>query len=109
MLRFLDPVEQMAAVLHDAIEDTDLTIDELVRAGYSASVVAAIDCLTHRSGESYAEYIERVADNEIARRVKVEDNNENLTNNLRSPSNPGNAERIEHYRRALRRLRSNGP
>src|SRR5262249_54506576 len=61
MLRFLDPVEQMASVLHDAIEDTDLSIDELVHAGYPAPVVAAIDCLTHRGSESYEQYIDRVA------------------------------------------------
>ncbi|MGH9216633.1 MAG: hypothetical protein ACRDZS_10295, partial [Acidimicrobiales bacterium] len=48
MLSFLDPVEQMAAVLHDAIEDSDLELSDLVEAGYPADVVAAIDCLTHR-------------------------------------------------------------
>ena len=49
-------------------------------------------------------YIARVAENELARRVKVDDLRENLANNLRSPSNPGNAERIERYRRALGQL-----
>jgi (p)ppGpp synthase/HD superfamily hydrolase len=109
MLQFLDPVEQMASVLHDAIEDTDLTIAELVRAGYPATVVAAIDCLTHRSGESYQQYIDRVARNDVARRVKVEDIRENLANNLRLPSNPDNAERVDRYRRALARLGATGP
>jgi (p)ppGpp synthase/HD superfamily hydrolase len=106
MLCFLDPVEQMAAVLHDAIEDTELTIDDLVRAGYPANVVACIDCLTHRDGESYEQYIDRVAGNRVARRVKVEDINENLTNNRRSPTSPGNAERIQRYQCALEKLRA---
>jgi (p)ppGpp synthase/HD superfamily hydrolase len=69
MLRFTDAVEQIASVLHDAIEDTDLTIDDLVRAGYTADVVDVIDCLTHRDDESYDDYIDRVARNGVARRV----------------------------------------
>src|SRR5262245_10734925 len=104
MLRFLDPVEQIASVLHDSIEDHDLTIDDLIHAGDPAPVVAAIDCLTRRGSESYEQYIDRVASNEVARRVKIEDTRENLLNNLRLPNNPGNAERIDRYRRALDRL-----
>ena len=104
MLRFDDPPAQIAAVLHDAIEDTAVEVDDLVEAGYSAEVIDAIECLTHRDGESYEGYIGRVAGNELARRVKIEDLNENLANNRRSPSNPGNAERIERYRWALARL-----
>jgi hypothetical protein len=104
MLRFVDPDEQMASVLHDAIEDTELTIDDLVQAGYPTDVIAAIDCLTHREGESDEQYMERVAGNDVARRVKIEDINENLANNLRSPGSPGNVERIERYRSALKRL-----
>ena len=65
MLRSQDPVGQIASVLHDAIEDTDLTIDDLVEAGYTADVVAAIDCLTHRHGETYEDYIDRVARNDV--------------------------------------------
>jgi (p)ppGpp synthase/HD superfamily hydrolase len=104
MLRFRDPVEQMASVLHDVIEDTALTIDDLVESGYSADVISAVDRLTHRAGESYEQYIDRVAGNEVACRVKVADINENLANNLRSPNSPGNSERIQRYRRALDQL-----
>jgi (p)ppGpp synthase/HD superfamily hydrolase len=107
MLRFTEPDEQMASVLHDAIEDTDLTLDGLVAAGYPASVVAAIDCLTQRDSEPYEEYLDRVASNAIARRVKIADIRENLANNRRAPANPGNAERIRRYSRALMRLGSN--
>jgi (p)ppGpp synthase/HD superfamily hydrolase len=104
MLSFTDAHEQMAAVLHDAIEDTDLETDDLVADGYPTEVVDAIDCLTHRDGESYETYIERVTTNEIARRVKLVDVRENLANNRRSPAAPGNAERIKRYEAALARL-----
>ncbi|MGH9287318.1 MAG: GTP pyrophosphokinase [Acidimicrobiales bacterium] len=104
MLSFLDPVEQMAAVLHDAIEDSDLELSDLVEAGYPADVVAAIDCLTHREGETYEDYIERVATNEVARRVKIADLQENLANNRRSADAPGNVERIARYESAVAQL-----
>ena len=55
MLCLADPIEQVAAVLHDAIEDTELELSDLVGAGYSPEVVAAVDRLTHRAEESYEE------------------------------------------------------
>lgn len=104
MLAFADAPEQMAAVLHDAIEDSDLTSADLVRAGYPPDVIEAIECLSRRPGEEYADYIERVATNEIARRVKLVDLAENLANNRRSPDALGNAGRIIQYEAALVRL-----
>jgi (p)ppGpp synthase/HD superfamily hydrolase len=104
MLTLSDPVDQMAAVLHDVVEETHLRLQDLVQAGYSSELVTAIDTLTHRPTESYSDYIERVATNDVARRVKVADLMENLANNLRSPTEPGNAERIARYELALARL-----
>jgi len=104
MLAFADPADQIAAVLHDAVEDTDLELADLTEAGYPAEIVAAVEYLTHRATESYEDYIDRVAANEIARRVKVADLRENLANNLRQPDSPGNADRIARYERALAQL-----
>jgi (p)ppGpp synthase/HD superfamily hydrolase len=109
MLRFTDPDEQIASVLHDAIEDTKLTIDDLVKARYPAHVVAAIDRLTHRDDETYEQYIDRIGGNELARRVKIEDLEENLANNRRLPSTRDNSERIERYTWALERLGAPDP
>ena len=104
MLAFRDPVEQMAAVLHDVVEDTDIELHELIEAGYPVEVVGAIDSLTRRVSESYDDYIERVAANQVGRRVKIADLRENLANNRRSPEAPGNAERIARYEFAMVRL-----
>jgi hypothetical protein len=104
MLSLADPADQIAAVLHDAIEDTDLELKDLTEAGYSAPIVEAVGRLTHRAEESYEDYIDRLATNEIARRVKVADLRENLANNLRRPGSPGNGDRIARYERALARL-----
>jgi (p)ppGpp synthase/HD superfamily hydrolase len=104
MLCFSDTIDQMVAVLHDSIEDTDIAIDDLAREGYPAEVVTAIDGLTHRADESYKDYIERLAANEVARRVKLADLNENPANYRRSTDADGNAERIARHEAALARL-----
>lgn len=104
MLSLGDPADQIAAVLHDTVEDTGIRLRDLAEAGYPAAIVAAVDSLTHRAEESYEDYIERVGANVIARRVKVADLRENLANNLRHPDAPGNADRIVRYERALARL-----
>lgn len=69
---------KIAAVLHDVVEDTAWTLDDLRAEGFSPEVLAAIDCLTHRDGETYDDYIERVADNELARAVKLADLKDNM-------------------------------
>jgi len=104
MIEFRDPVDQMAAVLHDVVEDTDCEIRDLVDRGFPKHVVTAIDCLTHRSNESYADYIERLSENDIARRVKIVDLRHNLVNNRRLADSVQTAERITRYEMALTRL-----
>src|SRR6516165_4662820 len=70
---------QIVAVLHDVIEDTSVTADDLRRAGFSEQLVAAILCVTHRKDESYADYVVRCKANAVARQVKLAD----LTDNWR--------------------------
>ena len=82
-MEFREPVDQMAAVLHDAVEDTDLKLGDLAEAGFPDDVIVAVDNLTHQAGESYDDYIERLAMNEIARRIKIVDLQQNLSNNRR--------------------------
>jgi (p)ppGpp synthase/HD superfamily hydrolase len=104
MLRFEDPLLQTVAVLHDVVEDTDVSLESLSRAGFCAAVIRSVDALTRRPGEPYHLYIERVARDQIASRVKCADLAENLANNQRDPAAPGNADRIRRYRAALLRL-----
>ena len=68
---------QIVAVLHDVIEDTSVTADDLRQAGFSEQVVAAVLCVTHRKDEPYADYVVRCKGNEIARRVKLADLEDN--------------------------------
>jgi hypothetical protein len=93
-------------VLHDVLEDTTLTVDDLLNSGLPRTVVDAVVVLTHRPEDSYDEYIEGVANNELARTVKLADLADNLANNERLPRTPDVVARIKRYRRAMRRLTS---
>jgi (p)ppGpp synthase/HD superfamily hydrolase len=57
---------QIVAVLHDVIEDTPVTADDLQQAGFSEKIIAAVRCVTHRKGEPY---VIRCKSNEVARRA----------------------------------------
>src|SRR3954449_1899590 len=76
-LRVMDGVEGLEAkivgVLHDVVEDTDVTLGDLEREGFSAAVLAAVRGVTHADGETYADYVVRCGRNEVARRVKLAD------------------------------------
>lgn len=65
--------EQTVALLHDVIEDTPLTLDDLIIFGFSRDVVNAVDCLTKRQDESRSEYLKRVKRSRLATRVKLKD------------------------------------
>jgi hypothetical protein len=69
---------QIVAVLHDVIEDTSVTADDLRQAGFAEKVVATVLCVTHRKNEEpYADYVVRCKSDEVARRVKLADLKEN--------------------------------
>ena len=69
--------ERIVAWLHDTVEDTDATIDEIRRL-FGDEVAVAVDHLTHRKGEPYMNYIRRVKENELARKVKLADLEHNM-------------------------------
>lgn len=65
--------EIIVALLHDVIEDSDYTIEDLEGAGFSAPVIEAVQLLTHKQGVSYDEYIEGISKNKLATKVKMAD------------------------------------
>ena len=78
MARVQSETEKIVAVLHDIVEDTDYTIENLRENGYSKQVLEAIECLTKRDGEDYDEYLNRCKSNPIARKVKIADLEDNI-------------------------------
>lgn len=98
---------KIVAVLHDVLEDSDTTAEELLQKGFPENLVEAIRVLTHKKGDpdSYEEYIRKVKENPIARKVKIEDIKHNL--DLSRIPNPVSRdfERCEKYKKALKYLK----
>lgn len=74
-------LEISVAWLHDVIEDTDITADDLLAAGVASAVVEAVELLT-RTGKPDAEYYAAIRENPVARAVKLADLTHN-TNPIR--------------------------
>jgi len=78
MLRVAAGNEQMAAVLHDVVEDTSVTLEQLALEGFPQEVLEAVEALTKRPGESRLQAAARAAAHPVARAVKLADNAENM-------------------------------
>ena len=81
--------EMICGILHDVIEDTPISIDMLRLEGFTEPVLSALDAISKRKGEDYMDFIERVACNELATIVKLNDLHDNM-----------NRERIKEYKEA---------
>lgn len=97
---------QTVAVLHDILEDTEVSVEGLREAGLHHDVVDAVIALTRRPDQTYDQYVEQVAGNALARQVKLADLADNLANNRRLATGPDVVARIVRYERAIRRLRA---
>jgi GTP diphosphokinase / guanosine-3',5'-bis(diphosphate) 3'-diphosphatase len=99
MLRVSGTSERIAAILHDVVEDTPVTLDQLAAERFSREVVDAVDALTKRAGENRIDAAKRAAANPVARAVKLADNAENM--DLSRISNPTQKDydRLEEYKR----------
>jgi hypothetical protein len=104
---FDDETLQMIAVLHDAVEDGPLTLEEVREAGAPSRVVSGIDALTHRVGESDETYWARVREDPDAVAVKLEDIKDNSDPERLKSLPVAEAERLsEKYARARAALGS---
>ncbi|MGE0228313.1 MAG: HD domain-containing protein [Dehalococcoidia bacterium] len=104
MARVSTPEERLVAVLHDVVEDSPTTFDDLRAAGFDEAVVRAVDFLTRREDETYEAFIERVDGDALARRVKLADLEDNMTLTRLRELDDRAVERLGRYMRAYRRL-----
>ena len=92
---------QIVAVLHDVVEDTRTTLQDLGEAGFSTQVLEAVATLTHDKSADYLTYIRTAASNSLARNVKRADLQDNMDLS-RIPDPQGmDLVRVERYRTAL--------
>ena len=95
---------KICAVLHDVIEDTIITLEDLTSHGFAQEIIDALDCLTKRKGESYDDFISRILPNELACHVKLADLTDNMDlTRIQNPTAEDEA-RIQKYKLAADRI-----
>ena len=94
--------EQCVGFLHDVVEDTEYTFDDLLVMGVPIHIVDALRLLTHEDGTDYLEYVRRIAlsGNELAIAVKLND----LRHNLKRGREKGYTRLVEKHEAALKEL-----
>lgn len=96
---------RIVAWLHDVVEDTTVTLNDLEQAGFPSEIIVAVDAITHRDDESNDEYYARVRANPIALRVKLADIADNSNEERRARLDPETAERLRvKYKEAIQVL-----
>lgn len=98
--------EMAVALLHDVIEDSAYTSDDLLQAGIPAEVVEAVQILSKVDGEDYDQFVIRVMRNPLATKVKIADIEDNI--NLLRLERVGekDLERVAKYHSAWKTLQS---
>ena len=104
MLQLESEKDQIIAILHDVIEDTDWTLDKLREKGFSEEIVSVIDCLSRREEEDYEEYIDRLMLDSTACRIKLLDLRDNLDLTRIRGDSADARERVKKYQRAQKRI-----
>ena len=95
-----DEETTIVALLHDVVEDTSVTLDDLAAEGFSQSVLDAIALMTHAPGVNYMDYVAEIKKNPIAKAVKIADLTHNSTLSRLNEITPKDLERVETYRKA---------
>ena len=107
MMRVETEEEQIVAILHDVVEDTDWTFDALRNEGFSETVIKALETVTKQSeDEDYEDFIKRSLRNDIGRKVKIADLLENLDVTRIGELSEKDIKRINKYKKALQILKS---
>ena len=96
----------VVALLHDVIEDTDYTLDDLRELGFEDRVISAIALMTHDDAVPYMEYVAQIKKNPIARAVKLADLRHNSDMTRLDTVSPWDEKRAKKYAEAIRLLES---
>ena len=99
-----DEYSTCVALLHDVVEDTDITIAELKNEGFPQEVLDAIALMTHNDDTPYFDYIKRIKTNPIATAVKLADLQDNSNYERLDKVEIKDLQRLEKYREAKRIL-----
>ena len=87
----------IVALLHDVVEDTHVTLEDLRSMGFGETVLEAINLMTHEKGVPYMEYVAAIKKNPIARQVKIADLRHNSTLSRLDSVGQKDLERVAKY------------
>ncbi len=96
--------ECVVALLHDVLEDTDITIEDMTRVGVSARQIAALQLLCHDDSVPYLDYVQAIRVDPIARKVKLADLHHNSDLTRLNVVTTQDMERVEKYKQAIEML-----
>lgn len=92
------------ALLHDVVEDTDLTFEDLQKEGFPEEVLAALKLMTHDETAAYMDYVKEIRKNPIASAVKLADLRHNSDLTRLDTVDEKAEKRAEKYRKAIELL-----
>ena len=91
----------IVALLHDVVEDTPLTFDDLLEMGFPKEVIEVLKLLTHEDSVPYMDYVKKIATNPTAKKVKIADLNHNSDLTRMDEVGEKDLKRKEKYSQAL--------
>ena len=89
----------IVALLHDIVEDTDTTFEDLEKQGFSKDIIEALKLMTHDKNVDYYEYVEKISNNPIARKVKIKDLEHNMDTSRLDNMESKDEKRLIKYRK----------
>ena len=99
-----DELSTVCALLHDVVEDTDITFGDLLGMGFGETVIEVLTLLTHEDGIPYMDYVRKIATNPTAKKVKIADLKHNSDITRLDSIDEWAAKRNLKYQEALRIL-----
>jgi (p)ppGpp synthase/HD superfamily hydrolase len=96
----VEPRLKPIALLHDVVEDTQITLDDLIREGFPAYIIAAVSLLTHKAGDSNIVYWKKILTNIDAIKVKLVDINDNINDSPSEHAKQKYARALELFKQA---------
>lgn len=102
-----DEETTITALLHDIVEDTDTTFEDLKKLGFSDNVINALKLMTHDKNVDYFEYVKNISKNPIARKVKIKDLEHNMDTSRLDEVTDKDLERVKKYKKCYKYLLNN--
>lgn len=100
-----DEITVCVALLHDVVEDTDMTFEKLSELGFTTEIIEALKLLTHDDSVPYMDYVKEIAKNPVAKAVKLADLRHNSDLTRLDVIDEKALKRAEKYKKAMELLK----